>query len=184
MSFLIHSLHIPRRNLGIFAPVFALNVAYVGFADHAYSLAQDGVLRPNDMAAAYLLCAFLGPVVRVITASVAVTTYSESEQQAPSWRRLIAETLRGSVKAAGPVATVVDANILSVATQAGGALTLFLLQVLIMWNGCYLTLQLIDLLVALHAAHRLLQVYVRAVSSVAVVVSVSSQSQPAAVCHG
>jgi hypothetical protein len=61
MSFLIHSLHIPRRNLGIFAPVFALNVAYVGFADHAYSLAQDGVLRPNDMAAAYLLCAFLGP---------------------------------------------------------------------------------------------------------------------------
>jgi hypothetical protein len=136
------------------------------------------------MAAAYLLCAFLGPVVRVITASVAVTTYSESEHQAPSWRRLIAETLRGSVKAAGPVATVVDANILSVATQAGGALTLFLLQVLIMWNCCYLTLQLIDLLVALHAAHRLLQVYVRAVSSVAVVVSVSSQSQPAAACHG
>ena len=55
-----------------------------------------------------------------------------------------------------------------------------LLKTLIMRNFCYLTLQLIDVLVALHAAHRLLQVYVRAVSSVAVVVSVSSQSQPAA----
>lgn len=182
-SFLMHSLRIPGRNLGIFALVFALNVAYVGFADHAYSLAQDGELRPNDMAAAYLLCAFLGPAVRVVTASAAVAACSESEQHALAWRPLIAETLRGSVKAAGPVATVVDGKILLLATQAGGAVALLLLQALIMWNCCQLTLQLIDLLVALHDAHRLLQGYVRAVSSLAVVVLVSSQSQPAA-CHG
>lgn len=84
----------------MFLPTLALTAAYTGFVDHAYNLALSEALRPNDMAAAYLLAAFAGPTIRAITAAAAIVTHTEKHHV--SFSALINKALRGGLRPAPP----------------------------------------------------------------------------------